>query len=112
MESAVVSNNNSATHNVAEKLEKKDAVFLTAFLGSLANKQKFLDTQTGVYPDMHDWEMPLEKRRQLELETTATVFPLLTTLAIIFKIVWVFPVPGGPWIMLIFEESARSTASF
>ena len=49
---AVVSNNNSATHNVAEKLEKKDAVFLTAFLGSLANKQKFLDTQTGVYPDM------------------------------------------------------------
>ena len=68
---AVVSNNNSATHNVAEKLEKKDAVFLTAFLGSLANKQKFLDTQTGVYPDMHDWEMPLEKRRQLELETTA-----------------------------------------
>ena len=68
---AVVSNNNSATHNIAEKLEKKDAVFLTAFLGSLANKQKFLDTQTGVYPDMHDWEMPLEKRRQLELETTA-----------------------------------------
>ena len=39
---AVVSNNNSATHNVAEKLEKKNAAFLTAFLGSLANKQKFL----------------------------------------------------------------------
>ena len=40
---AVVSNNNSATHNVAEKLEKKNASFLTAFLGSLANKQKFLE---------------------------------------------------------------------
>ena len=40
---AVVSNNNSATHNVAEKLEKKNAAFLTAFLGSLANKQKFLE---------------------------------------------------------------------
>ena len=46
---AVVSNNNSATHNVAEKLEKKNAVFLTAFLGSLANKQKFLEAQTGAY---------------------------------------------------------------
>ena len=40
---AVVSNNNSATHNVVEKLEKKNAAFLTAFLGSLANKEKFLD---------------------------------------------------------------------
>ena len=35
---AVVSNNNSATHNVVEKLEKKNAAFLTAFLGRLANK--------------------------------------------------------------------------
>ena len=26
--------------------------FLTAFLGSLANKQKFLDAQTGAYPNM------------------------------------------------------------
>ena len=68
---AVVSNNNSATHNVAEKLEKKNAVFLTAFLGSLANKQKFLEAQTGAYPDMSDWEIPPEKRQQLDQETTA-----------------------------------------
>ena len=43
---AVVSNNNSATRNVVEKLEKKNSAFLTAFLGSLANKEKFLDAQT------------------------------------------------------------------
>ena len=61
---AVVSNNNSATHNVAEKLEKKNVDFLTAFLGSLANKQKFLEAQTGVYPDMSDWEMPPEEQQQ------------------------------------------------
>ena len=67
---AVVSNNNSATHNVAEKLEKKNVDFLTAFLGSLANKQKFLEAQTGVYPDMSDWEMPPEERQQLDQETT------------------------------------------
>ena len=68
---AVVSNNNSATYNVAEKLEKKNAAFLTAFLGSLANKQKFLEGQTGAYPDMSDWEMPSEERQQLDQETTA-----------------------------------------
>ena len=68
---AVVSNNNSATHNVAEKLEKKNASFLTAFLGSLANKQKFLENQTGAYSDMGDWEIPQEERQQLEQETTA-----------------------------------------
>ena len=40
---AVVSNNNSATLNVAEKLEKKGLSFLTAFLGSRANKEHFLE---------------------------------------------------------------------
>ena len=67
---AVLSNNNSATHNVAEKLEKKNADFLTAFLGSLANKQKFLETQTDVYPNMSEWVMSTEERRQLDQETT------------------------------------------
>ena len=68
---AIVSNNNSATHNVAEKLEKKGVSFLTAFLGSLANKQKFLGEQSGVYPDMREWEMLSEERQQLEQEVTA-----------------------------------------
>ncbi len=68
---AVVSNNNSATRNVVEKLEKKNSAFLTAFLGSLANKEGFLDAQTGAYPNMSDWEMLPEERQQLDQETTA-----------------------------------------
>ena len=68
---AVVSNNNSATRNVAEKLEKKNAAFLTAFLGSLANKQSFLESQTGTYPDMSSWELPDEERQRLDAETSA-----------------------------------------
>lgn len=66
---AVVSTNNSATHNVVEKLEKKNVAFLTAFLGSLGNKQKFLESQTGAYPDMSAWEISPEERHQLEQET-------------------------------------------
>lgn len=52
---AVVSNNNSATLNVAEKLEKHGLSFITAYLGSLSNKEKFLDAQTSEYPNMHRW---------------------------------------------------------
>ncbi len=52
---AIVSNNNSATLNVAEKMEKHGLSFLTAFLGSLHNKERFIETQTGFYPDMHSW---------------------------------------------------------
>jgi len=62
---AVVSNNNSATLNVAEKLEKKGASFLTAFLGSLENKGRFLESQSGKYPDMSEWEMETEEQRNI-----------------------------------------------
>ena len=62
---AVVSNNNSAINNVVEKLEKKNAAFLTAFLGNAANKQAFLDSQTDSYPNMSSWELPAETRRLL-----------------------------------------------
>lgn len=68
---AVVSNNNSATLNVAEKLEKKGLSFLTAFLGSKGNKDRFLEVQTGRYPDMSDWEIGPEEKEQLDQEVTA-----------------------------------------
>lgn len=67
---AVVSNNNSATLNVAEKLEKKGMGFLTAFLGSRANKEHFLETQTGWYPDMSAWALETEEKSQLDQEVT------------------------------------------
>lgn len=65
---AVVSNNNSATQNVAEKLEKKAVAFLTAFLGSRANKAAFLETQSGTYPDMSAWVLAADKQGQLSSE--------------------------------------------
>lgn len=67
---AVVSNNNSATLNVAEKLEKKGLSFLTAFLGSRANKEHFLEAQTGQYPDMSAWVLETEEKSQLDQEVT------------------------------------------
>lgn len=62
---AVVSNNNAATLNVAEKMEAKGLSFLTAFLGSRANKEHFLETQTGEYPDMGSWVLEPEEQRHL-----------------------------------------------
>lgn len=44
---AVVSNNNSATANVLEKLQTYELDFVTAFLGSAQNKQAFIEGQTG-----------------------------------------------------------------
>ena len=67
---AVVSNNNSATLNVAEKLEKKGLSFLTAFLGSRANKDHFLEAQTGRYPDMSAWVLEPEEKSQLDQVVT------------------------------------------
>ena len=67
---AVVSNNNSATLNVAEKLEKKGLSFLTAFLGSRANKEHFLEAQTCKYPDMSAWVLEPEGKSQLDQEVT------------------------------------------
>ena len=67
---AVVSNNNSATLNVAEKLEKKGLSFLTAFLGSRANKEHFLEAQTAQYPDMSAWVLEREEKSQLDQEVT------------------------------------------
>lgn len=52
----VVSNNNSAVENVAEKLEEVGLGFLVAKLGSVDNKEHFIATQRG-YPQMDDWRI-------------------------------------------------------
>ncbi len=54
---AVVSNNNSATVNVQEKLDEYGLSFISAFLGSRENKDRFLETQSNEYPDMKLWGM-------------------------------------------------------
>lgn len=61
---AVVSNNNSATSNVEEKLGKQNLAFITAFLGSRENKNTFLEQQQP-YPDMASWELPQDERQKL-----------------------------------------------
>ena len=60
----VVSNNNSATANVLEKLakEKYGMDFLVASLGSVENKKAFIDAQTGRYPDLSSWKKETKDR--------------------------------------------------
>ena len=52
----VVSNNNSAVENVAEKLEREGLGFLVAKLGSVENKELFIANQKE-YPQMDDWRI-------------------------------------------------------
>lgn len=65
---AVVSNNNSATQNVVDKLSKQELSFLTAFLGSNEKKKQFIEKQQAQYPDMTDWQMKEEEKALLLLE--------------------------------------------
>lgn len=53
----VVSNNNSAVDNVKEKLERYGLSFLLAPLGSVENKNRFISSQTSVYPDISNWKI-------------------------------------------------------
>lgn len=74
----VVSNNNSATANVLEKLATYELDFLTAPLGSKDNKEAFLEQQTGQYPDFTAWQQDrpadwFEGLRQ-QSETLSTLF--------------------------------------
>lgn len=55
---AVVSNNNSATANVLEKLQKNGVDFIAAYLGNSENKEKFFSEQKNTYPNMSDWLLP------------------------------------------------------
>ena len=52
---AVVSNNNSATANIFEKLQKYGVDFIAAPLGNNHNKEMFFAEQTSTYPDMSNW---------------------------------------------------------
>lgn len=51
---AVVSNNNSATDNVYEKLQKYNLDYVCARLGKTENKDKFINSQNGRYPEFEE----------------------------------------------------------
>ena len=53
----IVSNNNSAVENVKEKLERYNLSFILASLGSYENKENFILSQSGTYPDISTWEI-------------------------------------------------------
>ena len=55
----IVSNNNSATENVYEKLSspKYELGFIAATLGSSENKKKFVEHQKAEYPDFSSWKI-------------------------------------------------------
>ncbi|MCM3733188.1 AAA domain-containing protein [Fictibacillus nanhaiensis] len=52
---AVVSNNNSATANVFEKLQKYNVDFIAAYLGNKENQSKFFAEQNEIFPNMNNW---------------------------------------------------------
>lgn len=69
----IVSNNNSAVENIAEKLEQYGYDFLFAFLGRLANKETFFINQTGQYPDIHKWQRSKNELKILRERVTSIV---------------------------------------
>ncbi len=65
----VVSNNNSATKNVLEKLsdDRYRMDFMVASLGNKDNKTEFVNSQTGKYPDLSGWEIGMHPGIMREL---------------------------------------------
>ena len=62
----VVSNNNSAVENVAEKMEKEGLGFLVAKLGSVENKELFVANQQE-YPKMDNWKFEEVNSNKLQI---------------------------------------------
>lgn len=65
---AVVSNNNSATANVLEKLKKYEVDFIAAYLGNNNNKKAFFEEQSGSYPDFNQWKLEHEEYERIKNE--------------------------------------------
>jgi superfamily I DNA and/or RNA helicase len=63
---AVVSNNNSATKNVYEKMQKNEVEFIAALLGNSTNKKEFIDSQTNI-PDMSQFYLPDKEKSDIKI---------------------------------------------
>jgi superfamily I DNA and/or RNA helicase len=73
---AVVSNNNSATKNVYEKLKKDGVEFIAALLGNAQNKKEFIDSQTNI-PDLSEFDLSDADKTKLK-KNVQTLFNQLT----------------------------------
>lgn len=84
----VVSNNNSATENVLEKLNKNGLGFLVAPLGSRENKEAFIANQPPLNPELPSWCKTGKELRsavagvKTSLEKVETIFGLQERLAV------------------------------
>ena len=67
---AVVSNNNSATANVIEKLQKYGVGFIAAYLGNRENKEKFFAEQKSTYPDLEQWRLEAKDYQLIKAKLT------------------------------------------
>lgn len=73
---AVVSNNNSATANVLEKLQQYDLDFFAAYLGNKENQESFFENQTGLYPKMTHWHLEEQKYQSIKTELEHSLLEL------------------------------------
>lgn len=84
----IVSNNNSATENVMEKLSKNSLGFLVASLGKRENKEAFIANQPSLNPELQLWcktasELSLAKSdAKSSLEKVESVFEMQERLAV------------------------------
>lgn len=62
----IVSNNNSATTNILEKLEKYNLSFIVAPLGSRDNKELFISHQPAVANELDSWSCSLQDRMRIK----------------------------------------------
>ncbi len=68
---AVVSNNNSATSNVLEKLQKHGFGYISAQLGSAENKATFIEHKQTPYPNFNSDFIPLQQLTQIQDEVAS-----------------------------------------
>lgn len=66
----VVSNNNSATTNVLEKLQKYGMGFIVAPLGRRENKENFIKNQPTVPQELYSWELSSTARNNAKQDAS------------------------------------------
>ena len=69
----VVSNNNSATTNVQEKLEKYGVSFIVAPLGSKDNKEAFIANQPSIPAELKDWSVSIADSLHMKRDLHTTL---------------------------------------
>lgn len=72
----VVSNNNSATANVLEKLQKYGLGFLVAPLGRRENKEQFIANQPVISEELMTWQLEVSDQQMMRREVASVLSQL------------------------------------